>query len=175
VDRLAALSQELLHSNQPALLHAEVTVGFGAQVEVSGARPQQNNYRLDGVSLNDYANGGPRQCARRESRSGCHSEFSVLTSNYSAEYGKSSGGVVNAITRSGTNDFHGSAYEFCGTVLLTRAIILILRPFRLLSAINLGVSAGGRLTKSFISFSELTKEYGNHWASHRLSRSITGS
>jgi hypothetical protein len=39
-------------------------------------------------------------------------EFSVLTSNYSAEYGKTSGGVVNAITRSGTNGFHGSVYEF---------------------------------------------------------------
>ena len=39
-------------------------------------------------------------------------EFSVLTSNYSAEYGKTSGGVVNAISRSGTNQFHGSVYEF---------------------------------------------------------------
>jgi hypothetical protein len=39
-------------------------------------------------------------------------EFSVLTSNYSAEYGKTSGGVVNAITKSGTNQFHGVAYEF---------------------------------------------------------------
>ena len=33
--------------------------GFGAQIAISGARPQQNNYRLDGISMNDYANGGP--------------------------------------------------------------------------------------------------------------------
>ena len=39
-------------------------------------------------------------------------EFSVITSNYEADYGKTSGGVVNAITRSGTNQIHGSAYEF---------------------------------------------------------------
>src|SRR5207302_11217176 len=39
-------------------------------------------------------------------------EFSVLTSSYSAEYGKTSGGVVNAISRAGTNQYHGSAYEF---------------------------------------------------------------
>ncbi len=39
-------------------------------------------------------------------------EFSVLTGNFPAEYGKSSGGVINAITKSGTNAIHGSAYEF---------------------------------------------------------------
>jgi hypothetical protein len=86
--------------------------GFGQQMTISGARPQQNNYRLDGVSLNDYANGAPGSVLGGNLGVDAIQEFSVLTSNYSAEYGKTSGGVVNAITRSGTNDFHGSAYEF---------------------------------------------------------------
>jgi hypothetical protein len=86
--------------------------GFGQQLTISGARPQQNNYRLDGVSLNDYANGAPGSVLGGSLGVDAIQEFSVLTSNYSAEYGKTSGGVVNAITRSGTNQFHGSAYEF---------------------------------------------------------------
>src|SRR5437763_911147 len=86
--------------------------GFGQQLTISGARPQQNNYRLDGVSLNDYANGAPGSVLGGNLGVDAIQEFSVLTSNYSAEYGKTSGGVVNAITRSGTNSFHGSAYEF---------------------------------------------------------------
>src|SRR3989454_5448099 len=86
--------------------------GFGQQLTISGARPQQNNYRLDGVSLNDYANGAPGSVLGYNLGVDAIQEFSVLTSNYSAEYGKTSGGVVNAITRSGTNTFHGSAYEF---------------------------------------------------------------
>ncbi len=86
--------------------------GFGLQLTISGARPQQNNYRLDGVSLNDYANGAPGSVLGGNLGVDAIQEFSVLTSNYSAEYGKTSGGVVNAITRSGTNALHGSAYEF---------------------------------------------------------------
>lgn len=86
--------------------------GFGQQLTISGARPQQNNYRLDGVSLNDYANGAPGSVMGGNLGVDAIREFSVLTSNYSAEYGKTSGGVINATTRSGTNDFHGSAYEF---------------------------------------------------------------
>src|SRR5258708_5230170 len=86
--------------------------GFGQQLTISGARPQQNNYRLDGVSLNDYANGSPGSVLGGNLGVDAIQEFSVLTSNYSAEYGKTSGGVVNATTRSGTNSFHGSAYEF---------------------------------------------------------------
>jgi hypothetical protein len=86
--------------------------GFGQQLTISGARPQQNNYRLDGVSLNDYANGAPGSVLGGSLGVDAIEEFSVITSNYSAEYGKTSGGVVNAITRSGTNQIHGSAYEF---------------------------------------------------------------
>jgi Carboxypeptidase regulatory-like domain/TonB-dependent Receptor Plug Domain len=86
--------------------------GFGQQLTISGARPQQNNYRLDGVSLNDYANGAPGSVLGGNLGVDAIREFSVLTSNYSAEYGKTSGGVVNATTRSGGNQFHGGAYEF---------------------------------------------------------------
>ncbi len=86
--------------------------GFGQQLTISGARPQQNNYRLDGVSINDYSNGAPGSVLGGSLGVDAIQEFSVLTSNYSAEYGKTSGGVVNAITRSGTNQFHGSGYEF---------------------------------------------------------------
>jgi hypothetical protein len=86
--------------------------GFGQQLTISGARPQQNNYRLDGASINDYANGAPGSVMGGNLGVDAIQEFSVLTSNYSAEYGKTSGGVVNAVTRSGTNGLHGSVYEF---------------------------------------------------------------
>jgi Carboxypeptidase regulatory-like domain/TonB-dependent Receptor Plug Domain/TonB dependent receptor len=86
--------------------------GFGAQLAVSGARPQQNNYRLDGISINDYSNGGPGSVLGGNLGVDAVEEFSLFTGNYSAAYGKASGGVINATTRSGANEFHGSAYDF---------------------------------------------------------------
>jgi len=86
--------------------------GFGAQLTISGGRPTQNNYRLDGNSINDYANGGPGSVIGVSLGVDAIQEFSVLTGNYSAEYGRTSGGVVNAISKSGTNQFHGDVYEF---------------------------------------------------------------
>ncbi|HST10743.1 MAG TPA: carboxypeptidase-like regulatory domain-containing protein, partial [Terriglobales bacterium] len=62
--------------------------GFGQQLTISGARPQQNNYRLDGVSLNDYANGAPGSVLGGNLGVDAIQEFSVITSNYSADYGK---------------------------------------------------------------------------------------
>jgi TonB dependent receptor len=79
---------------------------------ISGTRPQQNNYRLDGISINDYSNGAPGSVAGLNLGVDAVAEFSVLTSNYSAEYGRTSGGVINAITKSGANQFHGGVFEF---------------------------------------------------------------
>ena len=86
--------------------------GFGNQITVAGDRPEQNNYRLDGVSINDFNNAAPGSVLGGDLGVDAIQEFSVITSNVSAEYGRTSGGVINAITRSGTNQFHGSAYEF---------------------------------------------------------------
>lgn len=86
--------------------------GYGTQLSISGARPQQNNYRIDGVSVNDYANSGPGSVLGSTLGVDAIQEFSVITTNYPAEYGRVSGGVVNAVTRSGTNAYHGDAYSF---------------------------------------------------------------
>jgi hypothetical protein len=86
--------------------------GYGNQMSISGTRPQLNNYRLDGVSLADYAGGAPGSVLGVALGVDAVAEFSVLTSNSSAEYGRTSGGVINAVTRSGTNQIHGDAYWF---------------------------------------------------------------
>ncbi len=86
--------------------------GFGSQLSIAGGRPYQNNYRLDGISINDYANSSPGSTIGLSLGADSIQEFSVISSNYSASYGLTSGGVVNAMTRAGGNDLHGSAYEF---------------------------------------------------------------
>ena len=86
--------------------------GLGNQMTIDGNRPTQNVYRLNGIIVNDYSNAGPGNVLGASVGVDAIQEFSVLTANYSAEYGFTSGGVINAITKSGTNTFHGSAYEF---------------------------------------------------------------
>jgi outer membrane receptor protein involved in Fe transport len=86
--------------------------GFGNQLSVSGTRPQENTYRVDGININDYTNGAPGSVLGDLTGVDAIEEFQVLTTNYSAEYGRTSGGVINAITRSGANQLHGDVYEF---------------------------------------------------------------
>src|SRR5712691_1864792 len=93
-------------------LGTQASRGLGLHMTISGGRPTQNSYRLDGALVNDYSNAGPGSVLGQNLGVDAIQEFTVLTSNYSAEYGFTSGGVINAITRSGTNTFHGSAFEF---------------------------------------------------------------
>src|SRR5438132_151054 len=86
--------------------------GFGTQMTISGGRPRQNDAQLDGISVNDYSNGPPASALGVSLGSDAVEQFSVLTSNYPAQYGRSSGGIIGASTRSGTNSFHGSAFEY---------------------------------------------------------------
>src|SRR5260221_3827158 len=86
--------------------------GLGNQMTIDGNRPTQNVYRLNGIIVNDYSNAGPGNVLGASVGVDAIQEFSVLTANYSAEYGFTSGGVINAVTKSGTNQFHGSLYEF---------------------------------------------------------------
>ncbi len=85
--------------------------GFGAATSgfsVNGMRNQSNNFLLDGASNNDTFNTGfvtrPPPDAIQE--------FKILTHSYSAEYGRNAGSVVNVVTRAGSNELRGAAWEF---------------------------------------------------------------
>src|SRR5882757_2988149 len=120
--------------------------GFGAAISISGARPDQNSYRLDGISINDYSNGAPGSVLGDNLGIDAVEQVSVLGSNYPAEYGRTSGGVINAITRSGTKAFHGDVYEFFRNSALDARNFFDGRipPFK---RNQFGASAGGPIQK----------------------------
>src|ERR1017187_1939914 len=95
-----------------AVTNQRANRGVGNQLTVGGARPQQNNYRVDGISINDYSNGGPGGVIGSNLGVDAIQEFSVVTGNATSDYGKTAGGIINAVTRTGGNKFHGDAYEF---------------------------------------------------------------
>jgi hypothetical protein len=97
-----------------ALQGATKTFPGAVAIAVNGARQNQISYQLDGGNyVDEYTNVNqpfPMPDALQE--------FSVQTSNYTAEYGQNAGAVVNITTKSGTNTFHGSAFEFVRTPTL---------------------------------------------------------
>ena len=101
-----------VHTQPAATTSDRASRGWGQAITVSGQRPTSNNYTLNGVSLNDNMNTAPGSFLAGNLGVDSIGEFSVLTGNFSAQYGKSAGGIINAITKSGTNQFHGSVYEF---------------------------------------------------------------
>ncbi|MBZ5673218.1 MAG: carboxypeptidase-like regulatory domain-containing protein [Acidobacteriia bacterium] len=107
-------------------LSAGVNVGvnnataFGKATQdfsVNGNDPGQNNYQMDGVAINNSANSGSSNDSGIYAGIGIPNpdaiqEFKIQTSTYDASYGRNPGANVNVVTKSGTNDFHGSVFEF---------------------------------------------------------------
>ena len=121
--------------------------GFGTQMTISGGRPRQNDARLDGISVNDYANGSPGSALGVNLGVDAVEQFTVLTSNYPAQVGRSSGGVVGASTRGGTNNFHGDVFEFLrNSALDARNFFDTTKP--LFRRNQFGASAGGPIWKN---------------------------
>jgi hypothetical protein len=80
----------------------------GAEMSVNGLRARANNFQIDGQSNNDNSIAGPSIFFGNQD---AISEMQVVT-NYDAEFGRNTGAVINYVTKSGTNQFHGTAYEF---------------------------------------------------------------
>jgi hypothetical protein len=75
---------------------------------VNGMRESANGFLLDGVSVQEYGFSGTAVVPNLESLA----EFRIITNNFDAEYGNFAGGQVNVVTKAGTNQFHGNAFEF---------------------------------------------------------------
>src|SRR4029453_9304768 len=107
--------------NQLALLSPGVlaatprlqSIGFRGAFNVNGNRAFNNAFQLDGVDNTSYSNSfrGMNVQVVQPSVEALQ-EFKIQTNAYSAEFGRSSGALVNAVIRSGSNELHGSLYEF---------------------------------------------------------------
>ncbi|MBI4445735.1 MAG: TonB-dependent receptor [Acidobacteria bacterium] len=87
------------------------TTGYARKISIAGSRQNASLFQLDGASITDRA-GAPGSAAGMLMGVETVREFNVITNAYSAEYGRHTGGVFNAVTKSGTNEIHGSVFEF---------------------------------------------------------------
>ncbi|MEI6667181.1 MAG: carboxypeptidase regulatory-like domain-containing protein [Acidobacteriota bacterium] len=85
---------------------------YGNNITVRGSRPEQNRFLVNGVDAMTAFGTSPQSRGNIMMGVEGMQEFKVLSSDYSASYGNKSGGVITMITKGGTNEFHGSAYEY---------------------------------------------------------------
>ena len=104
----------------PGIIPSISTESFGSDsVTVNGQDPRNNNYMLDGANNNDDVIG---QRAGTQARTAIESvqEFQVITNQFDAEFGRTTGAVINAVTKQGTNAWRGSAFAFFQDAAMTR-------------------------------------------------------
>ncbi len=123
--------------------------GFGNQLSNAGHRANENTYRINGVAINDYSNGAPGGPSGLNLGVDGIQEFSVLTSDYTAEYGRTSGAVINAITKSGANELHGTAFVFDRDKIFdARNYFDPAGPIPSFRRLQFGASGGGAIVKN---------------------------
>jgi len=131
---------------------------------MSGQRARSNLVNVDGTDATDNSVNGVRSTVSQEAVQ----EFQIITNNYAAEYGRASGGVVNIITRSGSNQFHGDVYGY-----LRNRNFQAVNPFSTVkdpayTRVQAGVAFGGALKKdkTFYYFSyEITRRHETGFSS----------
>ncbi|HWR17699.1 MAG TPA: TonB-dependent receptor [Terriglobales bacterium] len=110
-DQLGLLQPGVV-STSPGELTAAQSFGTGKRFSVQGQRSTSNAFLLDGTDINDQGNGTPGGAAGTNLGVETIQEFKILSSSFKAEYGRASGSVTTAVTRSGTNDLHGTAFGY---------------------------------------------------------------
>ena len=109
--QLATLQPGVVRSTRVAQSFSAIS-GGGTVITVNGARPEMNAFLLDGTNINDAYNKTPGSAAGVVMGVETLREFRVMTNSFSAEFGKAPGAVINAVTKSGTNELHGTVFEF---------------------------------------------------------------
>src|SRR5712671_2328665 len=117
---------------------------------VNGARSDQSNVTLDGVDVNDQSNGYAFTSVLPVTQDSIE-EFRVTTTNYGADQGQGSGAQVSLITKSGTNSFHGSLYEYHRNTATSASDYFVRQPLKLIRNV-FGASVGGPIQKNRLFF-----------------------
>ena len=149
---LALLSTNVHISPMALGLGVTATPREGA-FNVNGMRSTYNNFLMDGLDNNSYGTSNQNYSSQVVQASpDALAEFRVITSNFSAEYGRVGGGVVNAVMRSGTNDFHGTLYEFLRNTDLNAAGFFRAATKPTFHRNQFGVTLGGPMIKDKLFF-----------------------
>jgi outer membrane receptor protein involved in Fe transport len=93
---------------QPGVTESNADNGSAGNYSIAGGRSDSVTYLLDGATNNDLLDNGVVLNPNPDTIA----EFRIMESNYSAEYGRNGGGIISVVTKSGTNEWHGSAFEF---------------------------------------------------------------
>ncbi len=127
-------------------------------LNMSGQRARSNLVNVDGADATDNSVNGVRSTVSQEAVQ----EFQIITNSYAAEYGRASGGVVNIITRSGTNAFHGDVFGFLRDRNLQAVNPFSTVPNPAYTRVQAGVAFGGPIKKdkTFFYFAyEITRRH----------------